>query len=61
MFLKNGVFWELHRVTLVRTDGSVELGASFISVTRIGELSSYPDEGRAKFFQNVGCYKSHTA
>jgi hypothetical protein len=28
----------LHRVALVRTDVSRELGASFIGVTRIGEL-----------------------
>jgi hypothetical protein len=30
----------LHRVTLVRTDVSEELSASFIRVTRIGELGT---------------------
>jgi hypothetical protein len=30
----------LRRVALVRTDVSVELSASFISVTRIGELGT---------------------
>jgi hypothetical protein len=30
--------WVLRRVTLVRTDVSEELSASFIRVTRIGEL-----------------------
>jgi hypothetical protein len=30
----------LHRVALVRTDVSEELGASFLSVTRIGELET---------------------
>jgi hypothetical protein len=30
----------LHHVALVRTDGSEELGASFIRVTRIGELGT---------------------
>jgi hypothetical protein len=30
----------LHRVALVRTDVSEELSASFISVTRIGELGT---------------------
>jgi hypothetical protein len=39
----------LRRVALVRTDVSEELSASFIRVTRIGELG------------NVGSYKSHTA
>jgi hypothetical protein len=68
----------LHRVALLRTDVSEELSASFIKVTRIGELgtklavtsnrhlalflvSCHPDEGGAKFLQNVGSYKSHTA
>jgi hypothetical protein len=39
-------------VALVRTDVSEELGASFIRVTRIGEL---------KFLRNFGSYKSHMA
>jgi hypothetical protein len=30
----------LHRATLVRTDVSEELGASFIRVTRIGEVGT---------------------
>jgi hypothetical protein len=55
----------LRRVALVRTDVSTELSASFIRVTRIGELrttlavTSNPDEGGAKFLRNVGSYKSH--
>jgi hypothetical protein len=36
--IKNGVFWMLHRVALVRTDVSEELSASFIGATRTGEL-----------------------
>jgi hypothetical protein len=35
--MKNGVFWD---VALVRTDVSEELSASFIRVTRIGELGT---------------------
>jgi hypothetical protein len=57
----------LRRVTLVRTDASEELSASFIRVTRIGELETtlaltsnrrtlHPDEGGAKFFRNVCSY-----
>jgi hypothetical protein len=72
---------KLRSVALVRTDVSEELSASFIRVTRIGELgttpavisnrrtlrrntnsdSCHPDEGGAKFLQNIGSYKSHTA
>jgi hypothetical protein len=37
-YLKNGVFWMLRRVALVRTDVSEELSASFSRVTRISEL-----------------------
>jgi hypothetical protein len=65
----------LSRVVLVRTDVSEELSASFIRVTRIGELGTtlavtsnrrtlqkkYPDEGGPKFLRNVTSYKSHTA
>jgi hypothetical protein len=60
----------LRRAALVRTDVSEVLSASFIRVTRIGELgitlavtsdSSHPDEGGAKFLRNVGSYKSNTA
>jgi hypothetical protein len=35
--LKNGVFWD---VVLVRIDVSEELSASFIRMTRIGELGT---------------------
>jgi hypothetical protein len=38
--MKNGVFWMLGCVSLVRTDVSEELSASFIRVTRIGELGT---------------------
>jgi hypothetical protein len=58
----------LRRVALVRTDVSEELSASFIRVTRIGELGTtltvisdgrklrrnHPDERSAKFLRNVG-------
>jgi hypothetical protein len=37
--IKNGVFWDVRRVALVRTDVSEELSASFIRVT-IGELGT---------------------
>jgi hypothetical protein len=62
----------LRRVALVRTDVSEEPSASFISVTRIGELAitSNPHTLCAcvscwlqlvRFLQNVSFYKSHTA
>jgi hypothetical protein len=38
--MKNGVFGMLRRVALVRNDVSEELNASFIRVTRIGELGT---------------------
>jgi hypothetical protein len=38
--MKNGVFWVIRRVALVRTDVSEELSAPFMSVTRIGELGT---------------------
>jgi hypothetical protein len=58
----------LRRMALVRTNISEEISASFIRVTRIGELgttlalttthtrndSCYPDEGGAMFLRNVG-------
>jgi hypothetical protein len=67
--MKNGVSWMLHRVTLVRTDVSEERSASFIRVTRIGELGTklavasnrLTLRRNTKFIRNVGFYKSHTA
>jgi hypothetical protein len=38
--MKNCVFWDVTPVGLVRTDVSKELSASFIRVTRIGELET---------------------
>jgi hypothetical protein len=38
--MKNGVFWDVRRVALVRTDVSEELSASFIRMTIIGGLWS---------------------
>jgi hypothetical protein len=38
--MKNGVFWDLSPVALVRTDVSEERSASFIRVTRIGVLGT---------------------
>jgi hypothetical protein len=38
--LKNGFFWDVSRVALVRTDVSDEPSASFIRVTKIGELGT---------------------
>jgi hypothetical protein len=38
--MKNGVFGMFRRVALVRTDVSGELSASYIRVTRIGELGT---------------------
>jgi hypothetical protein len=58
----------LRRVALVRTDVSEELRASFIRVTRIGQLgitlavtSNRRTLRRNTFLLNVGSYKSHTA
>jgi hypothetical protein len=39
--VKNGVFWDVTRVPLVRTDVSEELSASIIRVTRNGELGTF--------------------
>jgi hypothetical protein len=50
----------LRRVALVRTDVSEELSASFIRVTRIGELGTTLAV-TAKFLPNVRFYKSHAA
>jgi hypothetical protein len=38
--MKNGVLRDVHRVALVRANVSEELSASFIRVTRIGELET---------------------
>jgi hypothetical protein len=38
--MKNGAFWMLRRMALVRTDVSEERSASFIRVTRNGELGT---------------------
>jgi hypothetical protein len=37
-FMKNGVFWDSTPCAFLRTDVSEELSASFIRVTKIGEL-----------------------
>jgi hypothetical protein len=56
----------LRRVALVRTDVSEELSASFIRVTRIGELgttlaaTSNRLTLRRNILRHVGSYKSHT-
>jgi hypothetical protein len=38
--MKNGVFWDVTPLALVRIDVSEELSAFFIRVTRIGELGT---------------------
>jgi hypothetical protein len=38
--MKNGVFWMLRSVALVRIDVSEELSASIISETRLGEVGT---------------------
>jgi hypothetical protein len=38
--MKNAVFWDVMPFGLVRTDVSEELSASFIRVTRMGELGT---------------------
>jgi hypothetical protein len=40
MTKKNGVFWDVTPCDSLRTDDSEELSASFIRVTRIGELGT---------------------
>jgi hypothetical protein len=56
--MKNGIFWDVRCVALVRTDVSEELNASIIRETRIGEPgtlavtstnSCHPDDGGTKF------------
>jgi hypothetical protein len=57
----------LRRVALVIIDVSEELSASFIRVTRIGELGTTLAvtgnrrtlRRKAKFVRNVGSYKNH--
>jgi hypothetical protein len=54
----------LRRLALVRTDVSKELSASFIRVTRIGELGTtlaVTSNRRTLLLRNVGSSKSHTA
>jgi hypothetical protein len=53
----------LPRVALVRTEVSEEPSASFIRVTRIGELGTTQaaTSNRRMLRRNVGSYKSHTA
>jgi hypothetical protein len=59
----------LRHVALVRTDVSEERSASFIRVTRIGELGTTLAvtsnrrtlQRNTKFLRNVGSYKSHMA
>jgi hypothetical protein len=55
----------LGHVALVRTDVSEELSASFIRVTRIGELGTTlavtSNRHAVKKYQVVGSYKSHMA
>jgi hypothetical protein len=38
--MKNGVFWDVAPVALLKTDISEELSSSFIMVTIIGELGT---------------------
>jgi hypothetical protein len=47
----------LRRVDLVRTDVSEERSASFVRVTRIGELGTTL---AVRFLQNVGSYEGYT-
>jgi hypothetical protein len=62
----------LRRVAFVRTDVSEELSASFIRVTRIGELGTKlavtssrrtlrRNTNKYKYLLNVGPYNNHTA
>jgi hypothetical protein len=59
----------LRRVALVRTDVSEEPSASFIRVTRIGELGTTLTvtsnqrtlPRNTKFLRNIGPYRNHTA
>jgi hypothetical protein len=60
--------WRIRRVALVRTGVSGELSASFIRVTRIGELGTTLGVTnkrrklrRNKFLRKLGSYKIHTA
>jgi hypothetical protein len=55
--MKNGVFWDVTPVALVRTDVSEELSAFFIRVTRIVELrTTLPvTNNRRKLRKNTKC------
>jgi hypothetical protein len=53
---QNGSSGMLRHVALVRTDVSEELSASFVRVTRIGELGTM-----LAATSNVSSYKSHVA
>jgi hypothetical protein len=55
--MKNGVFWMLRRMALVRADVSQGLSASFIRVTRIGELGTTLAV-RGSVVVKALCYKS---
>jgi hypothetical protein len=72
--LKNDVFWDVTPCGSCKNDVSEEPSASFIKVTRIGELGTTlaatsnrrklrrnTNEGGARFLRNVGSFKSHTA
>jgi hypothetical protein len=51
----------LHHVALVRTDVSEELSASFVRVTRIGELRTTLDVTSNRRTLRRNTYKSHAA
>jgi hypothetical protein len=54
MTMKNGVFWDVMPCGSMRR---LLVTASIVPSSLILD----PDEGGAKFLQNIGSYKSHTA
>jgi hypothetical protein len=60
MKIKNGVFWDVRRVALVRTDISEELSASIMRVTRRATRRNIPEDAILHIHrrENLKSYKA---
>jgi hypothetical protein len=55
--MKNGVFWDIMRCGILRTDVSEDRSASIIRVTRIGELGTLAaTSNRSKQYFFPACF-----